>query len=113
MQDIDPERGTYSTNLNYHKEGLDDPEVSFEFIAPPGFEITPTSYTGSLSSTIPLSISKVNSSILAGEYYFDFIIKMEGEIIFNESVPFRMKGFSDIRFEIADLTDPIILGEKL
>ena len=79
MQDIDPQYGEYSTDLRYLLEGADDPEVTFEFFAPPEFEITPTSCMGSLSSIMPLSISRVNSSILAGVYYFDFIIKMQDE----------------------------------
>ncbi len=113
MQDIDSETGFYSTNFNYQLEGVDDPNVVFEFLAPPEFEITPLSFTGTLSSSIPLTISRVNTSILAGVYYFDFIIKLEDDIIFNQMVPFRMNSFSDLRFELENLTNPIIPGETV
>ena len=86
--------------------------VDFNFTAPEGFSITPQNvFTGRLDSTINFNVVSDTPRVTVGVQYFNLSIYYEGGLIYMESVPFKVRGFSLVEFETHTAPDPIVPGQ--
>jgi hypothetical protein len=87
-----------------------DKIVEFQITAPEGYSIGPQSvFTDYLLSTISFNLSTDTPKL--GVYFFNISVFFEGDLIFKESVPFKVGGFSCMEFEYFTPTDPIVPGQ--
>ena len=112
MIDIDPYTKTAEVSVPLFLEGPDGNEiVNIEIIAPDGFSITPNNINQPLKQDISFTITQLNHSLIMNVFFFEMIIGYDGKIVYNESVPFRLKPFSLLIFEETVPTEPLIPGE--
>ena len=112
MIDIDPYTKTAEVNVPLHLRGPDGNEiVNIEIIAPDGFSITPNIINQKLKQDISFTVTQLNHSLIMNVFFFDLIIRYNGKLVYDASVPFRLKPFSLLTFEENVPTEPITPGE--
>jgi len=84
--------------------------VDFHITAPEGYSISPQNvFTKYLDSTISFNLTTDTPKF--GLYFFNVSIFFEGELIYKESVPFKVGGFSCMEFETYTATEPLVPGQ--
>lgn len=108
--------GEVDVDLTLYLEGyLSDKQkvVTFYITAPENFSITPnTEFTTPLLSTLNFKIIRNTTELKIGVHFFDLKILLDSEVIYEESVPFRIKPYSFVELETYTPTEPIIPGEN-
>ncbi len=96
-------------------EGDQSKMVEFRFETPSGFEILGDqiySVTQPLSSEFSFTLDQIDYTLGIGIYYIDFKIFLDGNPnpVYEESIPFRIMGFSKVDMETYTPTEAIIPG---
>lgn len=111
LQEIDGQTGTLNVDFKFDLFGSDNPNVDIEIIGPDDFTISQSMFSQHLSDPISFQISRVDTSVLAGVHNFQFLVKLNNEIIYDRAIPFRMNTYRNLQFEPLIITDPIEPGE--
>lgn len=86
--------------------------VDFKITAPDGYSISPqNNFTGRLDSTINFTLVSDTPTFPVGVNYFNVSVFYEDGLIYKESVPFKVSGFSLVEFETYTSPDPIVPGQ--
>lgn len=109
--DIDPDTDSVDVSFNLYLEGNDRPPVDIYLTPPEGFSITPTYIKQRLHREISFTINQLDRYLIMGIYYFELRITYNGQIIYSELVPIRIKGFSDLDYIEYISPEPIEPGE--
>ena len=113
--EVRPVSGIVNVNLNLLLDGPEEDkqkEVLFEITPPEGFSISPQNqFPGQLSSTIDFSFIHDSGPIELGAYFFDVSIYLGPEcLIYKDTVPMLIEGYSLVEFIQYNATEPIIPG---
>ncbi|MFX0210577.1 MAG: hypothetical protein ACFFDT_31645, partial [Candidatus Hodarchaeota archaeon] len=111
IQEINGTTGFLAVDFNFDLYGPDDPEVDIEILSPDDFIISQSTFTQHLSEPISFTVSRVDTSVLAGSHDFQFIVKLDGEIIYDRIIPFRMNNYRNLQFEEKVIPGPIEPGD--
>ena len=86
--------------------------VTFYITPPEGYVISPKNlFTERLDSTISFNLISDTPGVRFGLYFFNVSVFFEGELIYKESVPFKVGGFSCLEFETYTATEPLVPGQ--
>ncbi|MFX1479005.1 MAG: hypothetical protein ACFFCI_12810, partial [Promethearchaeota archaeon] len=86
--------------------------VDFHITAPEGYSISPQNvFTGRLDSTVSFNLTSDTPEVRFGLYFFNVSIFYEGNLIYKESVPFKVGGFSCMEFKTYTATEPLVPGQ--
>ena len=114
--DLRPVTGIVNVSLNLLLDGppeCQQKEVIFEIIPPEGFSISPQNqFTGLLSSSIDFTLIHDSGPIVLGAYFFEVKVYLDPEyLIYKDTVPMLIEGYSLVEFIQYEATDSIIPGD--
>ena len=73
--------------------------VEFHITPPEGYSVSPQNvFTGRLDSILSFNLTSNTAGLMFGLYFFNLSVFFNGELIYNESVPFKVGGFSCMEF---------------
>ncbi|MHA2030021.1 MAG: COG1470 family protein, partial [Candidatus Kariarchaeaceae archaeon] len=89
-----------------------DKIVAFQITPPEGYSISPQNvFVGRLDSTVSFNLTSDSPEVLFGLYFFNISVYYRGHLIYKESVPFKVGGFSCMEFEAYTATESIVPGQ--